>query len=62
VPDTVALAGFNGLSFLEALPLQLTTTRTPRHEIGLRAGQILMTDAKPGKVDMGAILIPGETS
>ncbi|WP_162654810.1 LacI family DNA-binding transcriptional regulator [Lentilitoribacter sp. Alg239-R112] len=37
VPNDVALAGFNGLNFLEALPLQITTTKTPRYDIGVEA-------------------------
>jgi LacI family gluconate utilization system Gnt-I transcriptional repressor len=37
VPDDIALAGFNGLNFLEALPVQITTTKTPRYDIGVEA-------------------------
>ncbi|MEP2948293.1 MAG: LacI family DNA-binding transcriptional regulator [Lentilitoribacter sp.] len=37
VPDDIALVGFNGLSFLEALPVQITTTKTPRYDIGVEA-------------------------
>lgn len=36
-PGTVALAGFNGLGFLDALPRRITTTVTPRYEIGVAA-------------------------
>lgn len=37
IPQDIALAGFNGLNFLEALPVQITTTKTPRYDIGVEA-------------------------
>jgi len=66
VPDDLALAGFNGLSFLESLPQQITTTRTPRFKIGTVAarfvsGQMPETDNAP-KHDLGVELLAGETS
>lgn len=63
VPREVALAGFNGLSFLEALPQRLTTIETPRHEIG-RAAAAFVTDpnAGGGIFDLGFRLVPGDTS
>lgn len=42
VPEDVALAGFNGLGFLAALPKRITTTETPRYEIGAAAAQWIM--------------------
>ncbi|MEM6563732.1 MAG: LacI family DNA-binding transcriptional regulator [Pseudomonadota bacterium] len=42
MPDQLALAGFNGLAFLSALPKLLTTTITPRFEIGKAAASWLM--------------------
>jgi LacI family gluconate utilization system Gnt-I transcriptional repressor len=67
VPRKIALAGFNGLAFTEALPLRLTTTRTPRYPIGYEAGRLLAsgtdgTRREPRVIDMGLTLIPGETS
>ena len=41
VPGDVAIAGFNGLGFLEALPKQITTTKTPRYDIGVSAAKWL---------------------
>lgn len=38
VPNTIALASFNGLEFLDALPLKITTVKSPRFEIGELAG------------------------
>lgn len=65
VPDQVALAGFNGLGFLSALPQQITTTRTPRYEIGAAAARwILQSDGTdhPFKQDLKSGLIPGDTT
>lgn len=67
VPRRVALAGFNGLEFAEALPLRLTTTRTPRYEIGFEAGRILAASdadfaAIPRRIDLGSELIEGATT
>jgi len=65
VPGRVALAGFNGLSFLDALPQRITTIRTPRFEIGAAAARHVIgqgdADAGP-RHDLGFELIPGETS
>lgn len=67
VPRRVALAGFNGLEFAEALPLRLTTTRTPRYEIGFEAGRILAASDEdfatiPRRIDLGSELIEGATT
>jgi LacI family gluconate utilization system Gnt-I transcriptional repressor len=64
----VALAGFNGLAFLEALPVRLTTVETPRHQMGVEAALHLLgrrdiPDENTNKkvVDLGFRLIEGET-
>ncbi len=41
IPGQVALASFNGLDFLEALPLRITTIRSPRFQIGRMAGEFM---------------------
>ncbi len=68
VPSELALAGFNGLSFLEALPIRLTTVETPRLDMGvLAARHIIEADAitetprNPICKDLGFRLIAGET-
>jgi LacI family gluconate utilization system Gnt-I transcriptional repressor len=63
IPGDVALAGFNGLSFLEALPIRLTTVETPRHEMGVSAALHVTQDDAPqsAKVDLGFRLVPGQT-
>lgn len=43
VPGQVAIAGFNGLGFLSALPMKITTTQTPRYEIGVSAAEWIST-------------------
>jgi LacI family gluconate utilization system Gnt-I transcriptional repressor len=68
IPDTVALAGFNGLAFLEALPIRLTTIETPRLDMGRRAA-LFVTDStitqegpsEPAGVDLGFRLVRGDS-
>lgn len=55
MPGDVALAGFNGLGFLDSLPLKLTTTVTPRFEIGKEAATWLASSAPSGTAT-GALL------
>ncbi len=65
VPDKIALAGFNGLGFLSSLPKNITTTVTPRFDIGKAAAQWLM-QSDPGEgirtVELAAKLRVGETT
>lgn len=66
MPGDLAIAGFNGLSFLEALPLRLTTIETPRREMGRRAAGHICHDpgqgpADAGRVDLGFRLVAGQT-
>lgn len=67
IPGRVALAGFNGLAFLEALPIRLTTIETPRLDMGRRAA-LYVTGGDPAKdpeettvVDLGFRLVRGES-
>ena len=66
VPEQLALAGFNGLNFLESLPLQITTTRTPRYKIGTEAAKFVSGQSSEScfcaKNDYGVELIEGDTS
>ncbi|MEM9584837.1 MAG: LacI family DNA-binding transcriptional regulator [Pseudomonadota bacterium] len=64
-PGDVALAGFNGLSFLSALPRMITTTVTPRFDIGRAAAEWLLqpkADPNPNKVEIAAELRVGQTT
>lgn len=65
MPTQVALAGFNGLGFLAALPRLLTTTVTPRFDIGKAAATWLMqpSETKTGvKVELPTELRIGQTT
>jgi LacI family gluconate utilization system Gnt-I transcriptional repressor len=67
IPGDIAMAGFNGLPYLDALPIQLTTIKTPRYDIGLQAGQLLAMQGEAGPrtapklVDLGFELSVGQT-
>lgn len=64
-PDQLALAGFNGLGFLSALPKLITTTVTPRFDIGTAAAAWLMQaeeGAETRKVALQAKLRIGQTT
>lgn len=65
VPDEIALAGFNGLAFLSALPKLVTTTVTPRFDIGTAAARWLMqpdSDASGQRIELPVSLRIGETT
>ncbi|MCL5779020.1 LacI family DNA-binding transcriptional regulator [Limibaculum sp. FT325] len=65
VPGGVALAGFNGLELGEALPIPLTTFRSPRFEIGRAAAAwIAAADDVPAppRVTLDGEIVPGGTS
>lgn len=66
VPERLALAGFNGLEIGEAVPLRLTTIKSPRHRIGqLAADHILARlagQAPPLREDIGFEFIAGQTA
>ncbi len=66
-PEDIALAGFNALPFLDAFPIQLTTIRTPRYEMGWQAGKYLVDPnhthyaSEQRCIDVGFELITGDT-
>ncbi|MEM9148220.1 MAG: LacI family DNA-binding transcriptional regulator [Pseudomonadota bacterium] len=65
VPEDIALAGFNGLAFLTALPKLITTTVTPRYDIGAAAASWILdgrTDLSGPKKVMAADLRVGQTT
>ncbi len=64
-PNEVALAGFNGLGFLSALPKLITTTVTPRYDIGTAAARWLMQPEEgttEERVELPAKLRIGDTT
>ena len=64
VPEDIALAGFNGLPFLDALPRRITTTRTPRYEVGAAAARFVAGNEPlpDGPVVFDTELIVGDTT
>jgi len=67
MPEDIALAGFNGLPFLDALPVRLTTIETPRYEMGRQAGKFISrpsddpSESSARAVDLGFRLFEGQT-
>ena len=51
IPGKLGLAGFNGLEFLDGLPVQMATIDTCRREIGERAAQIIAGKGSQGGSD-----------
>ncbi|MBL1406763.1 MAG: LacI family DNA-binding transcriptional regulator [Rhizobiales bacterium] len=71
VPQQIALASFNGLEFLDALPLKITTVKSPRFKIGELAGLHVSTENKsadslgtgtPKKVEFPIEITIGDTT
>ncbi|MEM8554201.1 MAG: LacI family DNA-binding transcriptional regulator [Pseudomonadota bacterium] len=64
VPEHIALAGFNGLPFLSALPQQITTTRTPLYDIGAAAALHVVGDDRGARLakSLAHELIVGSTT
>lgn len=46
VPETIVLAGFNGLDILDAFPGKIVTSKTSRQEIGATAAKIILDSFK----------------
>jgi LacI family transcriptional regulator, gluconate utilization system Gnt-I transcriptional repressor len=66
VPHDVAIAGFNGLDIGQALPIRLTSIRSPRVETGEQAARSLLNpDGRRQTekvIDLGFSFLPGESS
>lgn len=62
IPGDAALASFNGLAFLEALPLQITTTWTPRRAIGRAAALHMTSSEAAATLDLGFEVLLGQTT
>jgi LacI family gluconate utilization system Gnt-I transcriptional repressor len=66
VPGQLALAGFNGLEIGEAVPLRLTTLRSPRYRIGQLAAEHILDRLAGGTPtacqDVGCEFIQGQTA
>lgn len=53
VPESLVLAGFNGLDLVESLPVTIATSRTPRREIGHAAAEIILASDSGTQTDRG---------
>lgn len=62
VPDEVALAGHNGLAFLDAMPMRITTFDAPRYEIGQIVGRYLLGETDDTVTRLAGELIIGNTT
>lgn len=69
IPDQLALAGFNGLPLIDAMPMEITTIRTPRFEMGTAAARLFLQrmslDVRPlqgEKISMPLDLKLGKTT
>lgn len=62
VPGDVAIASFNGLEFLEALPMQITTLKSPRFRMGNLAGKYLLGEPMDAITQLQGELIIGDTT
>ena len=70
IPERLALTGFNGLPFMEAMPMKITTIRTPRHAMGVAAAELFLQrmcsgDREPvgdSRIVMPLEFLQGETS
>lgn len=67
VPGQIAIAGFNGLETGQIMTPRLTTSLTPRYEIGQRAAQIALDCIAGNKpetaiVDLGCSLVRGDSA
>ena len=63
VPKQCAIIGCNGLSLLGAMPQQITTTHTPRYEMGKKAAKHIISDTTTPVIEtLKPELIVGETS
>jgi len=66
IPGKLGLAGFNGVDFLDGLPLQLATIDACRHEIGVQAANIIAGKDQGGligghRIELMPQLVHGDT-
>lgn len=62
LPRDIAIASFNGLEFLDAMPMQITTFKSPRYEIGQIAGRIMLGSISDNTTRLEGALIVGDTT
>lgn len=62
VPESVAIASFNGLEFLDAMPMCITTIKSPRYRIGQVAGRYVLGEMTEDITRLSGELIVGDTT
>jgi len=62
VPNDVAIASFNGLEFLDAMPMRITTIKSPRYEIGQIAGRYVLGEMSENITQLSGELVIGDTT
>lgn len=62
IPNDVAIASFNGLELLEALPMSITTYKSPRYQIGQIAGRYMLGEIPEPITQLAGELIIGDTT
>ena len=67
VPGTIAVMGFADLPIAASIAPRLTTVQVPSHDIGFRAGQLLLAridgdDQSPSRIDLGFRIIERESA
>jgi LacI family transcriptional regulator len=48
VPEEFAIVGYDDIDFAAAAAVPLTSVRKPRQDIGRRAAELLLDEARPG--------------
>lgn len=62
IPNDVAIASFNGLEFLDAMPMRITTFQSPRYEIGQIAGRCVLGNVADTVTQLPGELVIGDTT
>ncbi len=62
IPKDVAIASFNGLEFLDAMPMRITTFKSPRYEIGQIAGRYMLGEIDDRITQLSGELLIGDTT
>jgi len=66
VPQDIGIVGFNGLNIVTVLPKRLTTSITPRHQMGAMGAQMIVAKIFGAKteraVNLPVELSPGQTT
>jgi LacI family gluconate utilization system Gnt-I transcriptional repressor len=57
IPDSLGLAGFNGVNLLRGLPKHLATMDACRHEIGRKSAEIIAARTIEGAQGGGEVVV-----